>query len=92
MADYPFVVRVPRTHVDETTMGEWLESRAVDYRNNTAYPARAALFEFQFSCRVQADAFARNFVDGGPSQPARECDISSFAAPWDVGIVTTRGV
>ena len=62
MDDYPFMVRVPRTQVDETTMGEWLETRNIDYLANTAYPSRAAIFEFRFSCKAAADAFARNFI------------------------------
>jgi hypothetical protein len=59
---YPFVVQVPRTHVDETTMGEWLETRNIDYVAQTSYPARAAMFEFGFSSKDAADAFADNFV------------------------------
>lgn len=62
MTGYPFVVQVPRTHVDETTMGEWLEHRNIDYVANTAYPARAAIFEFGFSSQAAAQAFAANFV------------------------------
>jgi hypothetical protein len=62
MAGYPFVVLVPRTQVDETTMGEWLEARNIDYIASTAYPSRAAIFEFHFSSRIAADAFAHNFV------------------------------
>ena len=61
MTGYPFVVQVPRTHVDETTMGEWLEHRNIDYVANTAYPARAAIFEFCFSSQSAAQAFADNF-------------------------------
>lgn len=62
MARYPFVVRVPRTQVDETTMGEWLETRNIDYLASTAYPARAAIYEFQFASKTAADEFARNFI------------------------------
>jgi hypothetical protein len=62
MDGYPFLVRVPRTRVDETTMGEWLETRNIDYIASTAYPSRAAIFEFHFSCKTAADDFARNFV------------------------------
>ncbi len=62
MAGYPFVVQVPRTLADETTMGEWLETRNIDYIARTPYPARAAIFEFQFSSKTAADEFARNFV------------------------------
>jgi hypothetical protein len=62
MNGYPFVVQVPRTLVDETTMGEWLEHRNIDYVANTAYPARAAIFEFGFSSQDAARAFADNFV------------------------------
>ncbi len=62
MDGYPFVVKVPRTLADETTMGEWLETRNIDYVANTAYPSRAAIFEFHFSSQSAADAFARNFV------------------------------
>jgi hypothetical protein len=62
MNGYPFVVQVPRTHVDETTMGEWLETRNIDYVANTAYPARAAIFEFGFSSKAAADEFAVNFI------------------------------
>jgi hypothetical protein len=62
MDGYPFMVRVPRTQADETTMGEWLETRNIDYVASTAYPSRAAIFQFHFSCEAAADAFARNFV------------------------------
>jgi len=62
MDGYPFMVRVPRTQADETTMGEWLETRNIDYVANTAYPSRAAIFHFHFSCEAAADAFARNFI------------------------------
>jgi hypothetical protein len=62
MDGYPFMVRVPRTQVDETTMGEWLETRNIDYVAATAYPSRAAIFEFRFSCQATAEAFARNFI------------------------------
>ena len=62
MDDYPFVVKVPRTLADETTMGEWLETRNVDYVSRTAHPSRAAIFEFHFACQSAADEFARNFV------------------------------
>ena len=43
-------------------MGEWLETRNIDYVANTAYPSRAAIFHFHFSCEAAADAFARNFI------------------------------
>ena len=62
MDDYPFVVLVPRTLADETTMGEWLESRNIDYVDSTRYPARAAIFRFQFASKSAADAFAANFI------------------------------
>ena len=62
MDGYPFVVLVPRTLADETTMGEWLETRNVDYQAGTTYPSRAAIFEFRFSSETAADEFARNFV------------------------------
>jgi len=62
MERYPFVVLVPRTLADETTMGEWLETRRIDYVANTAYPSRAAIYEFQFANKTAADEFARNFV------------------------------
>jgi hypothetical protein len=62
MDGYPFIVLVPRTQVDETTMGEWLETHNIDYVANTAYPSRAAVFEFHFSSQRAADEFARNFA------------------------------
>jgi hypothetical protein len=62
MVRYPFVVLVPRTLADETTMGEWLETRHIDYIANTTYPSRAAIYEFQFASKTAADEFARNFV------------------------------
>jgi hypothetical protein len=62
MDGYPFVVLVARTLADETTMGEWLETRNIDYRAGTAQPSRAAIYEFHFSSKTEADAFARNFV------------------------------
>ena len=62
MNGYPFVVLVPRTLADETTMGEWLETHNIDYKTSTAYPSRAAIFEFHFSSKSAADEFARNFV------------------------------
>ena len=71
MDGYPFVVLVPRTQADETTMGEWLETRDIDYVANTAYPARAAIFEFHFSSKSAADAFAVNFVGVARTVSAR---------------------
>ena len=62
MDGYPFVVMVPRTLADETTMGEWLETRNIDYVSHTAHPSRRAIFEFHFSSQSAADEFARNFV------------------------------
>jgi len=68
MDGYPYLVLVPRTHADETTMGEWLETREVDYVASTAYPSRAAMYAFHFASKAEADAFARNFV--GVARPA----------------------
>ena len=62
MDPYPFVVLVPRTEADETTMGEWLETRHIDYVDSTTYPSRAAIYRFRFSSKSAADEFARNFI------------------------------
>ena len=62
MDAYPFTVLVPRTRADETTMGEWLETRNIDYVDSTVYPGRAAIYRFDFSSKTAADEFARNFI------------------------------
>ena len=62
MDDHPFVVLVPRTRADVTTMGEWLETRNIDYVDSTARPSRAAIYRFQFASKSAAEEFVRNFI------------------------------
>lgn len=60
--NYPFLVLVPSMVADETTMGEWLELREIDYVSRNASGREAAAYEFHFSSKEAADEFARNFI------------------------------
>jgi hypothetical protein len=62
MSKYPFLVLVPSSAADETTMGEWLEDRDIAYMSASASGRLDAAYEFQFSSKQAADEFARNFV------------------------------
>ena len=62
MQDYPFIVFVPSEIADETSMGEWLEERDVDYVSGPISSRDAETYSFNFSSKDAADAFARNFV------------------------------
>jgi hypothetical protein len=53
---------VPSMVADETTMGEWLELREIDYVSRSASGREAAAYEFHFSSMEAADEFARNFI------------------------------
>ncbi len=61
---HPFLVVVPRTAVDETTLGEWLETAAVDYLTETRPRRSLGGFEIRFAERGAADACARQFAVG----------------------------
>lgn len=61
-SSHPYLVRVPYFSADETTMGEWLERRAVDYMTPSEGLRLASAYEFHFSSKQEADEFARNFV------------------------------
>lgn len=62
MTDYPFLVRIPETAADETTLGEWLEIRNVQYLSRVDVSPASTTFEFSFASKQIADEFARNFV------------------------------
>ncbi|MCK6441104.1 hypothetical protein [Elstera cyanobacteriorum] len=62
MTDYPFLVRIPETAADETTLGEWLEIRNVQYVSRVDVSPASTTFEFSFASKQIADEFARNFV------------------------------
>lgn len=62
MTDYPFLVRIPETAADETTLGEWLEIRNVQYMSRVDVSPASTTFEFSFASKQIADEFARNFV------------------------------
>lgn len=62
MEGYPFLVLVPKSQADETTMGEWLETRNADYVSLTHVSGARPTFEFHFASKKTADEFARNFV------------------------------
>jgi hypothetical protein len=60
--NYPFLVLVPSVVADETTMGEWLELREIDYMSRGHSGRDTTAFEFHFSSKEAADEFARNFI------------------------------
>lgn len=62
MASHPYLVRVPTFSADETTMGEWLEKRNVDYLAPKGRDRAEFAYEFHFSSKTIADEFARTFV------------------------------
>ncbi|GFZ83070.1 hypothetical protein GCM10011497_09610 [Elstera cyanobacteriorum] len=62
MTDYPFLVRIPETAADETTLGEWLEIRNVQYVSRVDVSPASTTLEFSFASKQIADEFARNFV------------------------------
>lgn len=62
--NHPFLVVVPRTAVDETTLGEWLEAAQFDYHAETRPGRSSAGFEIRFAERHAADACTRQFVVG----------------------------
>lgn len=59
---FPFMVLVPETRVDETTMGEWLEAHEVEYVSRRAGGCLDAAYEFHFASQKIAETFARRFV------------------------------
>lgn len=62
MTDYPFLVRIPDTAADETTLGEWLEIRNAQYVSRVDVSPASVTYEFSFASKQLADEFARNFV------------------------------